>query len=223
MGSSVLTPVREEKPPSHDGSGGNGRGDDRFGGGGNGGGTGGGPVPVDVSVTGIWIAIIAIVMFFAALTSVWVIRKGISREWIPTALPGVIYLDSVVLLISSLTLEFARGSLTAGLPRRFLAWLYITLGLGIAFIAGQLVAWRELVHHGVYLATDPSSSFFYLLTAAHGLHLLGGVIALLIAAIQGPKIARGLRSRKLLDVTAIYWHFMYALWVYILLLLVLKV
>lgn len=221
MGSSVLLPVRDEKPPSHDGSGGNGHGGDGFGG--NGGSPGGGSVPVDVSVTGIWIAIAAIVMFFAALTSVWVIRKGISREWIPTALPAIIYVDSVILLISSLTLEFSRGSLTAGFPRRFLAWLYITLALGIAFIAGQLDAWRDLVHHGVYLATNPSSSFFYLLTAAHGLHLLGGVIALSIAAFRGPKMARGLKSRKLLDVTAIYWHFMYALWVYILLLLVLKV
>ncbi|MDE3181431.1 MAG: cytochrome c oxidase subunit 3 [Acidobacteriota bacterium] len=223
MDSSVLTPVREEKQPGNGGRGGDGGGSDGFGGGGNGGSPGGEFAPVDVSVTGIWIAIIAIVMLFAALTSVWVIRKGMAREWVPTALPGIIYVNSVILLVSSLTLEFARGSLSSGLPHRFLAWLYITLALGIAFIAGQLVAWRDLVHHGIYLATDPSSSFFYLLTATHGVHLVGGVVALSFASIQGPAIARGMRSRKLVDVTAIYWHFMYVLWIYILLLLVLKV
>jgi cytochrome c oxidase subunit 3 len=221
MGSSVLTPLREKKAPGYGGAAGNGQGDGGFGGGGDSRNSGG--APMDVAMAGIWVGIIAIVMLFAALSSVWVIRRGISNQWVPTALPWVVYLNSVFLLVSSLALEFSRACLTAGLSRRFLAWLYVTLALGIAFIAGQLDAWRDLARHGVYLATNPSSSFFYLLTAAHGLHLLGGVIALLIAALQGPRIARGLKSRKILDVTAIYWHFMYALWMYVLLLLVLKV
>lgn len=217
-------PSREDKPSPTDWGGGNGfRDHDGYGGDGSGGGSWDGAAPPDISVTGMWVGIAAIVMLFAALTSVWVIRKGVSPEWIPTAIPGIIYLNSVILLVSSLTLEFARGSLTAGLSKRFLGWLYVTLALGIAFLAGQIEAWRQLVERGVYVSTDPSSSFFYLLTAAHGLHLLGGVIALLVAVIQGPKIARGLRSRKLIDITAIYWHFMYALWIYILILLVLNV
>ncbi|HEV2419437.1 MAG TPA: cytochrome c oxidase subunit 3 [Terriglobia bacterium] len=224
MGTSVLTPAQEKEAPEKLGSGGGGgRHDDGFGRGGGDGNSGGGAPFADVPVAGIWVAIIAIVMFFAALASAWVALKSRSGRWIPTALPSIVYLDSVILLISSLTLEFSRGCLSAGFPRRFLLWLYATLALGIAFIAGQLIAWHDLARRGVYLATDPSAAFFYLLTAAHGLHLLGGIAALLVAAFQGPRIAKGLKSRKILDVTAIYWHFMYALWISILLLLVLQV
>jgi cytochrome c oxidase subunit III len=183
----------------------------------------GGAVPADVPVAGVWVAIVAIIMLFAALSGVMVLRGHVSQQWIETRLPDLIYLNSVVLLISSLTLEFSRASLTAGLPRRFLLWLYMTLALGLGFIVGQIVLWHELVTRGIYLATDPSSSFLYLLTGAHALHLTGGIIALLVLVVEGGKIARGTKSRALLDTTAIYWHFMYALWIYILLLLVLKV
>lgn len=223
MASSLLTPTQEKEIPEKDTGGfGNGSDDDGFGGGGDGWNSGG-AIPASVSLTGVWVAILAIVMFFAALTSVWIILKGSSHNWVPTALPRIVYVNSVILLISSLTLEFSRGSLTAGLSRRFLVWIYVTLGLGIAFIAGQLIAWKQLVGQGIYLATNPSSSFFYLLTAAHGLHLLGGIFALALVALQGPGIAKGVKNRSLLDGTALYWHFMYGLWIYILLLLVLDV
>ncbi|HLI34392.1 MAG TPA: cytochrome c oxidase subunit 3 [Terriglobia bacterium] len=221
MASSLLTPT-QEKEVKDTGGFGNGSDDDGFGGGGDGWNSEG-AIPASVSLTGVWVAILAIVMFFAALTSVWIILKGSSHNWVPTALPRIVYVNSVVLLVSSLTLEFSRGSLTAGLPHRFLVWIYVTLGLGIAFIAGQLIAWKQLVGQGIYLATNPSSSFFYLLTAAHGLHLLGGIFALALVALHGPGIAKGVKSRSLLDGTALYWHFMYGLWIYILLLLVLDV
>ncbi|MGH9359565.1 MAG: cytochrome c oxidase subunit 3, partial [Terriglobia bacterium] len=222
METSVITPVQEQEAPEKDtGWSGGGPGGDESGGGGDGNGwNSGGAAPADVTLTGVWVAILAIIMFFAALTSVWVVLKGTTSYWTPTELPPIIYLNSVLLLASSLTLEFSRGSLSAGLPRRFLLWLYLTLALGALFIAGQLVAWRELISRGIYLSTDPSSSFFYLLTAAHGLHLLGGIAALLAVVFQGRKIASGFRRRELLDATAVYWHFMYGLWIYILLLLV---
>ncbi len=224
METSLIAPSKEQEAPEKDaGWSGGGPGGDEFGGGGNGWNSGGGAAPADVALTGVWVAMVAIVMFFAALTSVWVILRGSANHWTPTDLPPIVYLNSVLLLASSLTLEFSRGSLTAGMSRRFLLWLYLTLGFGLLFIAGQLAAWRELASRGIYLATDPSSSFFYLLTAAHGLHLVGGIAALIAVAFQARKIAWGIRRRTLLDATALYWHFMYGLWVYILLLLVLKV
>lgn len=223
MGTTVLTPPEKKEALDQHGGGGGGPLDDGFGRGGGGGDSGDGGPFADVPVTGIWIGIAAIIMFFAALAGAWITLKRGAGHWTPTALPPVVYLDSVILLVSSLTLEFSRGCLSSGLTRRFLLWLYVTLALGIAFIAGQLLAWRELAERGVYLATDPSAAFFYILTAAHGLHLLGGITALLIVALRAPRIARGLRSRRILDVTAIYWHFMYALWISILLLLVLQV
>lgn len=221
MGTSVLNPRKEPETPERDSGwpGGGGRDDGEGGGGWN----FGGAAPADLTLTGVWFAIVAIIMLFAALTGVMVLRKNVSQEWAETALPNLIYVNSVVLLVSSLTMEFSRTSLTAGLTRRFLIWLWVTLALGIGFIAGQVVVWRELVERGIYLATDPSSSFFYLLTGAHALHLLGGIIALVVAVAEAGKIARGVARRSILDATAVYWHFMYALWVYILLLLVLKV
>jgi cytochrome c oxidase subunit 3 len=92
--------------------------------------------------------------------------------------------------------------------------------LGLLFVGSQLTAWRELAWRGVYLATNPSSSFFYLLTAAHGVHLLGGIIALLYLVVRAGRISLRPRQATALDVTAIYWHFMDGLWLYILLLLI---
>jgi cytochrome c oxidase subunit 3 len=223
MSTPVLTPHKGTETPEGDfGWSGGGGGDDGNGGGG-GGWNPGGAAPVSLSLTGVKVAIVAIVMLFAALTGLMMLRKGVSQEWAETSLPNVIYLNSVILLVSSLTLEFSRASLTAGFSRRFVIWLYTTLGLGVGFIAGQITVWHDLAERGIYMASDPSSSFFYLLTGAHALHLAGGIIALVVLVIEARKIASGVKSRALLDATAIYWHFMYGLWTYILLLLVLKV
>jgi len=83
-----------------------------------------------------------------------------------------------------------------------------------------LIAWRELASRGVYLATNPSSSFFYLLTGAHGLHLLGGIVALFYVALRARQLAPA--KRVVVEVTAVYWHFMDALWIYIVLLLAVR-
>jgi cytochrome c oxidase subunit 3 len=79
-----------------------------------------------------------------------------------------------------------------------------------------------LAARGVYLATNPSSSFFYLLTAAHGLHLLGGIVALFYVSLQARRIALAAKKRTAVDVTAIYWHFMDGLWIYVLALMMMR-
>ncbi len=227
----VLTPPKPETPAGLSSGGGGG-------GGAGGSGYGGGDsarrdwqVPARAYRTGMWMALAAIVMLFAAFTSALVVRKGISNDWVSTKLPPILWLNTVVLVASSLTLELSRRSLAAGLTGRFARWLYFTLGLGLAFIAGQLLAWRQLTSRGVYLATNPSSSFFYLLTGAHGLHLFGGICALTYMAFRaglrppkgfGPQagqIALPPARRTAVEVTAIYWHFMDGLWIYILILL----
>jgi cytochrome c oxidase subunit 3 len=222
MQTPVLTPGRLPEKTEGDLGWSGGGGGVNEGGSGGGGWNSSGPAPADIALTGVWVAIIAIVMLFAALSGIMIARGGGSREWARIALPKIVYLNSIILLVSSLTLEFSRASLTACLPRRFLAWLYATLALGIGFIAGQVVLWSEIADRGIYLATDPGSSFFYLLTGAHALHLTGGIIALAVLVFQAKKIVYGRKRRTLLDATAVYWHFMYGLWMYILLLLVLK-
>jgi cytochrome c oxidase subunit 3 len=133
------------------------------------------------------------------------------------------------LLISTLTMELARRhavrvAVAAGkafqpstrieLDRT--PWLALTAVLGVSFLAGQWLVWRELAARGFYVDTSPSSSFFYLLTGMHGIHLLGGILAL-IAAGAASLLRKS--SAVVVDATAWYWHFMAFLWVYILCLL----
>ncbi|MGH9431334.1 MAG: cytochrome c oxidase subunit 3 [Terriglobia bacterium] len=179
-------------------------------------------VPPGAYRAGMWVALASIVMFFGGLSSALLVRKGASPEWVRFALPRVLYGNTAALLLSSVTFEFSRKWLKAGMGRRFRIWLSLTLALGLIFIAGQLVAWKELQTSGVYLTSNPSGSFFYLLTAAHGLHLLGGIIALVYLVTQAKYIALGIKRHTALDVTAIYWHFMDGLWIYLFVLLVWK-
>ncbi|MGD0697266.1 MAG: cytochrome c oxidase subunit 3 [Terriglobia bacterium] len=215
----VLTPPTPTTPTGTNGSGRNGSG---FGGGWGGPEDRGYSVPARTYHTGMWMGLVAIVMLFAAFTSAMVVRKGAAPDWTSIALPRILYLNTGILLASSVALEFSRRSLTAGWADRFKAWLYVTTFLGVAFIGGQLLAWRELASRGVYLATNPSSSFFYVLTAAHGVHLLGGIIALFYIVSRSPQLAAGIKRRVAVDVTALYWHFMDGLWIYLLILLTVR-
>lgn len=221
----VLTPPRLIAPAGSDSNGENGNGFDGkgfWGRGGNPEASGGGRVPAQTYHTGMWMALVAIVMLFAAFTSAMVVRKGGSSDWTALAIPRILYLNTMILIASSVALEASRRELAAGMAGRFKMWLYAAALLGVAFIGGQLVAWRELASRGVYLSTNPSSSFFYLLTAAHGIHLLGGLIALFYLVWRAPLLASGLKKRVAVDVTALYWHFMDGLWIYLLILLTVR-
>lgn len=176
-------------------------------------------VPMRAYRTGMWMALAGIVMLFAAFTSALVVRKGLGETWGSTPIPRVLWLNTIVLILSSATLELSRRALQRHSLSSFTAWLYGTTALGVLFVVGQLAAWRELAARGVYLATNTAASFLYLLTAAHGIHLAGGIVALGYLAIRARPIAAGTQRRTAVDVTAIYWHFMDGLWIYILLLL----
>lgn len=161
-------------------------------------------------------------MFFLALTIVMVARAAESRDWVYTAIPHLLYFNTFILITSSATLELSKKALKMEAPARFVHWLYLTTALGITFIVGQLVAWRELASQGIYITTNPSSSFLYLLTAAHGVHLVGGILALLYLVFRRRKIVINPQKRIAVDITAIYWHFMDGLWIYLLVLLAVK-
>jgi cytochrome c oxidase subunit 3 len=171
------------------------------------------------SESGIWIALFAITMSFAAFTSALFIRQA-STDWTHLAAPPILFATTAILLFSSATMELSRRAIDArSAPqlnerRKALVLLAVTLLLGLAFVAGQYSAWRHLAAQGLYLATNPNSSFFYLLTGVHALHVLGGVAALLYLLAQFG--ARHSVRRNLVNGVAIYWHFMAALWLYLL-------
>ncbi len=177
------------------------------------------------SSTAIWVVLFAITMMFAAFTSALFVRKGSSLDWKTFTLPSVLYFNTLLLFASSVTLEVSRRRVAAFMggmksqvedPAR---WFYITLFLGLLFVGGQYVAWSQLRAEGLYLATNPSSSFFYLLTVTHALHVLGGLGGL-IYVIRN--LNKSVLRRNQLVATARYWHFMGILWLYLLLLLWIK-
>jgi cytochrome c oxidase subunit 3 len=173
--------------------------------------------------TGIWVGLAAITMSFAAFTSALVVRQGTAPDWRHLALPHILYLNTAILLASSVTLELSRRQIAnymggvrseAKMPS---SWLYITLFLGLLFVVGQYVAWLQLRSQGWYVATNPSSSFFYVFTFIHAAHVLGGLGGL-VSVVR--KLNSGVLRRSTLDATSHYWHFMDALWLYLLFLLV---
>ncbi|MBI2956049.1 MAG: heme-copper oxidase subunit III [Acidobacteria bacterium] len=177
------------------------------------------PAVPQVYVTGIWLALASILMFFMALTSALIVRRGLSTDWVPFDLPPLLWWNTAALLASSLTLETAHRALAAGRPLAYHRWWNVTTALGVLFLAGQWMAWAQLRAAGVYLATNPSSSFFYVLTGVHGLHLLGGIVALLYVATRRRRAAPWPVERTAVTATSIYWHFLSGLWVFLLLLL----
>jgi cytochrome c oxidase subunit 3 len=129
-------------------------------------------------------------------------------------------LSTGIILASSGTIESARRSLKQGIERRYGRLLLFTLVLGLAFLSAQLLGWRELVAQGVYLEGQPHSSFFYLFTGVHGLHLLGGILALsYLLARYRHAWSESERRQAVTDVVVLYWHFMDGLWVWLFLLL----
>ncbi len=163
-----------------------------------------------------FLTIIWIVTLFATLTLVLELRWARSADWVSISLPYALYVNTAILLGSSLTIEFARHSLRADASKESARWIRVTLLLGLAFIAGQIVAWRDLSARGLHLASNPGSFFFYLITGAHGLHFLGGIVLL---AFVVSRVAPRAKRQVALDNIALYWHFMDGLWLYLLALL----
>jgi len=191
---------------------------------------------------GLVVGLAGIVMIFISFSSAYVVRQGLPtldprtnallHDWFPVPLPRLLLLNTIVLLISSVTMELARRQAARRALAQFssvsgvavgakeeISWLALTVVLGLSFLTGQWMAWRELAAGGFYVGSSPSSSFVYLLTGMHGVHLFGGVVALLAAGVASVLGRRADSQSIAVDVTGWYWHFMAALWIYILCLL----
>ena len=189
---------------------------------------------------GLICAIATVCMVFISLTSAYIVRKGLPtfdgasntyvRDWGRVDLPWLLLaINTAVLLVSSVSMELARRKaareaalapvksipgVSLGNEKSF-PWLGITVVLGLAFLAGQWLAWGELHARGFFVDTNPNSSFVFLLTIAHAIHLCGGMIALIWAA-SASLLHKPVEMRRIVvDITAWYWHFMAVLWIYV--------
>lgn len=187
--------------------------------------------PAAPAQTGVWVGIAAITMSFAAYSSALIVRQGASPDWLHFTLPPILFFNTVVVLASSATLFMARVRTDTGAARPgsgaaidapHLTWLYVTILLGFLFLTGQIMAWRNLAAQGFTLASSPSSSFFYVLTAMHGLHLLGGLAGLLYVTYR-VRHSSAVRAVNAYKAASLYWHFMTLLWVYLFVMLATRI
>jgi cytochrome c oxidase subunit 3 len=193
---------------------------------------------------GLAVAMTPVLVLFISFTAVYLIRRGFLgldmdtpsyiRTWVPVRLPWLLLLiNTAILIASSVTIELARRGITreaALAPLRsmpgislgqehYIPWLLFTVFFGFAFLVGQLWVWHRLSHAGFHLTGGTSSSFVYILTAMHGLHLAGGLVALSWSSIAAA-LHRPVETRRIVvDVASCYWHCMTGLWIYILVLL----
>jgi cytochrome c oxidase subunit III len=174
---------------------------------------------------GMWVAMAAILMMFTALSSAYIVRAASSNDWQALRMPRILLLSTALIVISSGTLERARRKLKQALYDAHKRWLLLTVALGFGFLISQLLAWRQLVGQGIYVASNPHSSFFYLLTATHAVHLLGGLVALTYLSLRTRTRMREenpfavQQGQAAADAVTLYWHFMDFLWIYLFVLL----
>jgi cytochrome c oxidase subunit 3 len=160
-------------------------------------------------------------MLFAGLTSAYIVLRGVPA-WQNIQLPSLLWPNTAVLLLSSFTIELSRRAVRKNHLQTMKTWLALSGLLGLGFIGGQIAAWRQLVNAGVYLPSTLQSSFFYLLTGLHGLHLLVGIMGLSFVLHRALRSQLTAFNHESLKLCATYWHVMDALWIYLFLLLLLS-
>ena len=177
--------------------------------------------PISKGQVGIWVLLTAIIMLFAGLSSAYIVLRGVPT-WQGIEMPSLLWANTAVLLLSSLAIEISRRAIRRNDVQSMKRWLAVAGFLGLGFLAGQLAAWRQLVNAGVYLPSTLQSGFFYILTGLHGIHLLGGIVALVIVLFMALRNRLSASRDEPLKLCATYWHVMDALWVYLFLLLLLS-
>lgn len=238
-----LTEEKAEKKPRSPrrisgGNGGNGSRHKGGGGGGGddgGGGSGGGhkqpeseerasEMSVQKYRVSMWALLGVAFMTFTGLTLAYMMLAANPQlEWKPFDLPFQLWISTGIIIVSSLTFEFAKNNLESGRQRAVRNYLLVTTALGAIFIASQVLAWLELAARGVYLSGNPYAGFFYILTIVHALHVVGGMAALgyVVLKTWQPTDSKDELQKRLsaAQISGWFWHFLSAVWIVLMLLL----
>ncbi|MEO0340698.1 MAG: cytochrome c oxidase subunit 3 [Bacteroidota bacterium] len=163
------------------------------------------------------VACASIMMMFAAFTSAYIVRQA-AGNWLEFRLPNVFFVNTAVILLSSLTAHMAYRSYIKGNGQMYRLLLVVTFMLGLSFVALQYQGWLAMKEIGVELTTNPSGSFIYVISGVHVAHVLGGLAALAIALLHAYTLPYKVTEKRKLrfEMTLIYWHFVDLLWVYLL-------
>lgn len=165
----------------------------------------------------MWVALASIVMMFAGLTSAYIVKKA-NAQWLEFTLPTVFWYSTLVILLSSLTVHLSVKSFRAREMARYRTLITITAALGILFVVLQYMGLKEIEANGIPLFgidSNPSASFVGIIGGLHGLHVIGGVVALVAMFLRAYIGSRKVYSSTGLEITATYWHFVDGLWIYL--------
>ena len=157
----------------------------------------------DQQKLGLWMFLATVTMLFAAFTSAYIVRRS-GSDWRHVALPSILRTNSLVLVASSIAVEFAQWFHARDRKRAVTAAMLVALALGLVFLGGQIVAWRQMIAAGVYLPTSPHSSFFFMLTGAHAVHVVAALAVL----------GWGTFTSKL-TIARTFWHYLGGVWLFL--------
>jgi cytochrome c oxidase subunit III len=162
----------------------------------------------------MWLFIGSVVMLFASLTSAYIVRQA-EGNWLYFELPGILTISTIVILLSSVTMQWAYWSAKKdNLPVVKILVSFTTL-LGVAFLVLQFLGWKDLVANQVYLVGNPSGSFLYVITGLHGLHIISAIIFLMITLLSTFRFRVHSKNLLQIEMCTTYWHFLGGLWLYL--------
>lgn len=180
------------------------------------------PLAMNPKKFALWLFMVSVGMLFAAWTSAYIVRRG-EGEWFIFDLPGLFWINSAVILVSSGTMIWAVMAARKNRQEILKLALGLTTLLGVGFLVGQVFAWSDLIDRKAYFTGgNVSSSFVWVLTSVHAAHLISGLIVLLVMLGKafGKKI--GPKNMTGLEMCAAYWHFLDGLWLYLFIFLLLN-
>lgn len=162
----------------------------------------------------LWVAIASIIMMFAGLTSAYIV-KGSMPGWVNVSVPTLFYISTAVILISSLTMQIALKNFRARERQSYRNMISLTVVLGVVFLIMQVVAFLQLYSGGIKLEGSGAGQFLYITFGLHGLHVLGGVIALIVILLRTFSSKMKNYSPVPVEIVTTYWHFVDVLWLYL--------
>ena len=168
----------------------------------------------------LWVGIASIVMMFAGLTSAYIVKRN-QANWTTFDLPMIFWVSTLVIILSSFTLHISNVAFRQREMVKYRWMVVVTLVLGVAFLVMQTVGFAELWVKGITLTKNVSFSFLYVIVGLHALHVIGGIVALVILFAKA--FSSRVRNYNILplEVVSTYWHFVDALWIYLLIFLIL--
>jgi cytochrome c oxidase subunit III len=179
------------------------------------------PIAMHPKKFALWLFIVTVVMIFASLTSAYIVRQS-EGNWLEFDLPSIFWYTSGIIVLSSISLQWAYSSAKKDDLALLRIGMVITSILGLAFLIGQWYSWVALVDREVFFVGNPAGSFLYVFTGLHALHLISGVIFLIIVLISSFRYRVHSKNLDTMEMCVTYWHFLGGLWLYLFMFLLLN-